>query len=190
MSYRFYLFEPGDGPDAVAAAHARLEALEHALVAGESERGAAPVWLGELRTVLGTRHPDLRQEAVATDAAWAPFAQYADPDDGVEIQLYGDSVSVTVPYWHSGERAEHMLLRVSDYLKTVRDVAGFVVYDPQLDRIVQLPGDLPRVNERYIHGTATLQQFAEQRLGPSQAAGNGRAAARRKPDEPPRNPNR
>ena len=156
MSYRFYLFEPGDGPDAVAAAHARLEALELSLVAGTAERGATPVWLGELRTALGTRHPDLRQEAVATDAAWAPFAQYADPDDGVEIQLYGDSVSVSIPFWHSGEQAEHVLLRVSDYLKTVQDITGFVVYDPQLDRVVQLPADLSRVTERYTrHSTLT-----------------------------------
>lgn len=162
MSYRLYLFDAGDSANAVAAAHAWLEAQERAVVAGAPARTTAPAWVDTLRTALSSRHPDLQAEAVPTDAAWPPVAQLVDPEDGVEIKLYVDHVAVTVPFWHSGDRAEHVLRRVFDYLTTAREITAFAVYDPQLDAALKPPSGLSRALERYTGAARKLHRWAEQ----------------------------
>ena len=76
------------------------------------------------------------------------------PQDGpgIQITLFDDEVSVTVPYWHSGARARNVWVVIWTYLRLLHDIGGMSVYDPQLDKVVDLDRDLPVVVKSYLSG--------------------------------------
>ncbi len=65
----------------------------------------------------------------------------ADDYTGIQITLWDSVADVTFPYWHSGEQARHVLLQVWDYLTLLQSQGGFVIYDSQLDRVIDLEAD-------------------------------------------------
>ncbi len=58
-----------------------------------------------------------------------------DGELATQITIYGDTVSITVPYWYSGEKAEEVFNNVTQYAKVIRQTAGYFVYDPQTDKV-------------------------------------------------------
>ena len=62
------------------------------------------------------------------------------PDDGngIQIELFDDEFTVTVPYWHAGAKTESTFQEIWKYLEIIQRESGFVLYDPQLDAILDI----------------------------------------------------
>ena len=48
---------------------------------------------------------------------------------GVQIQLFDDEAFVTVPFWHTGEKAAACFAQVWDLMRLICGVAGYAVFD-------------------------------------------------------------
>jgi len=71
--------------------------------------------------------------------------------EGLQIILFDDELSVSVPFWHQGQRARDVFARVWKYLKIMHTETGFPVYDTQFGRILDLTKDFEGVVSFYMH---------------------------------------
>lgn len=55
--------------------------------------------------------------------------------NGIQITLFDDEASVTVPFWHDGEKASDTFREIWGYLEIVCQETGYLAYDPQIDRV-------------------------------------------------------
>ncbi|MFI0503311.1 hypothetical protein ACH3WN_10650 [Streptomyces albogriseolus] len=53
---------------------------------------------------------------------------------GIDLSVFGDEVSITVPYWHAGEDAAVVLGKVFALSAIVEKETGLTAYDPQTER--------------------------------------------------------
>ena len=53
---------------------------------------------------------------------------------GAQIQLFEDEAFLTVPFWHTGEKAAACFRQTWDLMRIVCGVAGYAVFDAQMDR--------------------------------------------------------
>lgn len=53
---------------------------------------------------------------------------------GIDLSLFGDEVSITVPYWHAGDDAAVVLGKVFDLAAVIEKETGLTAYDPQVER--------------------------------------------------------
>jgi len=176
MSYDLYLLSPVPGEEPLKTAHAKC-AVESDVINPGPPRGDAE-----------TRKRHLMQELVAENPALEPFQfGYAEiarthgfseeearvryrhielngPDDGngIQITLYDDGADITVPYWHAPPAARLVFEEVWRYLRRLHDASGFFVYDPQLDRVIDVETDLSDVVARYNSVVAKLSQILDQ----------------------------
>lgn len=72
-----------------------------------------------------------------------------DDDNGIQITLYDDSADIAVPYWHDSDAAHCVFEEVWQYLTILAEHGGFEVYDPQLDRMLDLANDRGEVTMTY-----------------------------------------
>ena len=61
--------------------------------------------------------------------------------NGIQITLFDDEVSVTVPYWHQGSAARRVFEEIWSYLKIIEREGCFFTYDPQIERVLDLERD-------------------------------------------------
>ena len=61
--------------------------------------------------------------------------------NGIQITLFDDEASVTVPYWHRGVAARRVFEEIWSYLEIIEREGGFFTYDPQIDRVLDLGKD-------------------------------------------------
>lgn len=61
----------------------------------------------------------------------------SDDSFGIQIQLFDDEACVTIPFWHEDERAESCFRQVWEILGAICSVAGYAVFDPQMDRALE-----------------------------------------------------
>lgn len=82
------------------------------------------------------------------------------PGSGAEFRMQADEFRITVPNRHARGSADAVW---SDIWRVLRAVAaeGYMVFDPQLDRILDIDNDMQNVVTRYV-GTPppASQQFA------------------------------
>jgi hypothetical protein len=137
----FYALAPGDDPD---------EALERLL---EDEPPRDPQLEAELARVLTETEPSL--EPVRDEQGVVQL-------DGPEMQAYLEPghLLVTIPYWESVDLPAH-LRRLEAIAGALREWRGWVAFDPQLGRRLELPADAPEVERRFAAGVATAQAVAE-----------------------------
>ena len=57
--------------------------------------------------------------------------------DGIQITLFDDDASVTVPFWHEGDKAAATLRKIWSYLEIISRETGYLIYDPQIDRVFE-----------------------------------------------------
>jgi hypothetical protein len=69
--------------------------------------------------------------------------------NGIQIILFDDEASVTVPYRHHGEKASETFNEIWDYLEIIQRETGYLIFDPQLDRMLDLSRDFNEVVSRY-----------------------------------------
>ena len=60
-----------------------------------------------------------------------------DDSFGVQIQLFDDEAFVTVPFWHTGEKAAACFAQVWDLMRLICGAAGYAVFDGQMDRALK-----------------------------------------------------
>jgi hypothetical protein len=64
-----------------------------------------------------------------------------DNGNGIQIMLFDDEASVTVPYWHQGVAARRVFEEMWSYLEIMQREGGFFTYDPQIERVIHLNAD-------------------------------------------------
>lgn len=57
--------------------------------------------------------------------------------NGIQITLFDDEASVTVPFWHEGEKAADTFREIWGYLEIISREADYLIYDPQIDRVIE-----------------------------------------------------
>ncbi|WP_460066633.1 hypothetical protein [Streptomyces sp. YKOK-I1] len=63
---------------------------------------------------------------------------------GIGLSVFGDEVSITVPYWHAGDGAAVVLGQVSALAAIVEKETGLTAYDPQTERpLTETPPEGP-----------------------------------------------
>ena len=75
---------------------------------------------------------------------------------GIQITLLDDGASLTVPYWHKDIKAKAVFARIWQYLEVIQKISGYQIYDPQLDRIIDLVLDLDEVTKCYVNVVARI----------------------------------
>jgi hypothetical protein len=53
---------------------------------------------------------------------------------GIQASLFGDEVTIAVPYWHTGDQATKVLGSVYALAEVIEHETGLDAYDPQVDR--------------------------------------------------------
>nr|WP_319395939.1 hypothetical protein [uncultured Desulfobacter sp.] len=62
----------------------------------------------------------------------------SDDGNGIQITVYDNSATVTVPYWHTGETAKEIFEKIFEYLQIIQEESGYIIYDPQIESIIDL----------------------------------------------------
>jgi hypothetical protein len=57
--------------------------------------------------------------------------------NGIQITLFDDEASVTVPYWHEGDKAKETFQEIWNYLWIICRETGYLIYDPQIDQFIE-----------------------------------------------------
>ena len=58
--------------------------------------------------------------------------------NGIQVMLFDDDASVTVPYWHHGAAARRVFEEIWSYFEIMEREGGFFTYDPQIERVLDL----------------------------------------------------
>jgi GNAT superfamily N-acetyltransferase len=82
--------------------------------------------------------------------------------NGIQIVLHDDAATVSVPYWHTGEKAAEAFLELRRYLEIIRRETGYVVYDNQVGRMLAPAEDCTEALARY---NEIVRRDHEQRPG-------------------------
>ena len=59
-----------------------------------------------------------------------------DDPDGIQITLFDDEASVSVPFWHEGAQAEEAFREIWEYLQIISRESDYLIYDPQTERVM------------------------------------------------------
>src|SRR5262249_36294380 len=156
MSYDFYLFERRPGIDPLVTARAAQERDTEDIDPGP-QLPAKEARKKSIATALINANPALepfplgfeeiaksRGISVAEAKEKFRYLELNGPEDGngIQITLFDDCASLTVPYWHQGEDAKKVFSELWGYLSVIQQAAsGYEIYDPQLDCIINLSSD-------------------------------------------------
>ncbi|MCM2422825.1 hypothetical protein [Streptomyces sp. RKAG293] len=55
-------------------------------------------------------------------------------DGGIQLSVFGEEVSITVPYWHSGDQAASVFSKILALAAVVERETGRTAYDPQVEQ--------------------------------------------------------
>jgi hypothetical protein len=75
----------------------------------------------------------------------------SEDSNGIQVTLFDDTASLSVPYWHRDKKAKLVFLEIWSYLKAIQEEAGYQIYDPQLECIIDLPLDLEKATSCYAN---------------------------------------
>jgi len=133
MSYDFIFFPVVEGEDPLETAHRKLD--------------------GDTESILGTEadtpKEELNQRVKAALVAANPYFEIFENDQvieltslqdgtGIQIRLFSGEAALSVPFWHEGRRAAKVFGDIWRYSDIIHREAGYVLYDPQLDAILDL----------------------------------------------------
>jgi len=79
-------------------------------------------------------------------------------NNGIQVTLFDDEASLSVPYWHQGEKARRVFEEIWSYLEIIQHRGGFFTYDPQIECVLNLNSDFARVLERYLRVSVDLTE--------------------------------
>ena len=171
MSYYFHLFpaKPGVDPRAVAATNDdELEAGSRDPAKEATKRKVADALIAHdpgLEVSAFDYDEIARLHRMRVDVAYQRFRRLELTDvsaggSGVQIMLFDDSASVTVPFWHEGVGARADIERVWSYIDVICRATGYEVFDPQLDRVIER-GAFDEVFANYERAVRHVKDVAE-----------------------------
>jgi len=138
LSYDFHLIVLDRGEDVPRALERAQEREEE-----RSESDALDVTPAEADRVTQVG------EALRQHAPWLD-ADLVDEAGGVQIMVEGHMSYVHVAYWHEDEeKACDVLERVWKALQTMKTAGGYEIFDPQIDRRLDLDADFDEVLAAY-----------------------------------------
>jgi hypothetical protein len=179
MSYDLHFVPTQSGVDAASSAEASLATEELGINLGpldpakEARKRAIAADLIAADPVLSVYPFDFqdlaRIEGITEPEARVRFRhlELNGPEDGngIQITLFDDSASLTVPYWHDGSAAETVWDEIWSCV-AVLEQHGFATYDPQLERQVFRHADDAAVAEKYRQGVVFTRGVATELIRP------------------------
>jgi GNAT superfamily N-acetyltransferase len=81
-----------------------------------------------------------------------------DGGNGISITLRDDEASVSLPFWHETGKAQQTFQEVWVCLETICRQAGYVVYDPQSGRMLELETGLEAALASYTGAARRLRE--------------------------------
>jgi hypothetical protein len=177
MSYDLHLFQPVVGQEPLATAQAQLKVETEVINPGPPD-AHAEMRKQQLTRALIAENPALepyefgyaeiaRSSGISQDEARIRYrhVELNGPENGngIQITLCDASADMTIPYWHQPPAARQVFDEVWRYLRVLHQSGGFFVYDPQLDRVIDLDADLPEVTREYGRVVARIPGMIEQR---------------------------
>lgn len=120
------------------------------------------------------RDAQLEAELARVLARADPSLEPVRDEQGAVVQLDGPELQamfepghlfVAVPYWTSIDVAA-LLRRLEAIAGAVREWRGWVAWDPQLGRLIELPRDAPEIERKFAEGVDMAQAVARgERVG-------------------------
>ncbi|SDK33817.1 hypothetical protein SAMN05428985_103653 [Nocardioides sp. YR527] len=77
----------------------------------------------------------------ATEHVTEQSRELTDDASAIQVSVFGDELSITVPYWYQGEEAERLVALLREVARRVEEATGRVAYDPQADAAFLGTGD-------------------------------------------------
>jgi hypothetical protein len=162
MSYDLTMLEVREG-ETVESALERAEESNRPAAEGDRVRRETIAALLEHDPKLDVHETARYTELTSLDEAWP-----------VQVTVYGDQASITIPYWHSGDAASTALAAVWQLVEIIHDRTGWILYDHQLDGQVDIAAGPGRLLGDYEHGTSFLDEVAAEVLGSEAERGQRR----------------
>ena len=72
---------------------------------------------------------------------------------GIQIGLYPNCGTISVPYWHHGETAQVVFTEIWTYLEIIQEASGRLICDFQIEKIIDLATDFEVVLSTYTGTT-------------------------------------
>jgi len=140
------------GP-ASPATEERKRALSERLMAENPELQPYPFGYAEIARIDGISEAEARERYrhIELDGK--------DDGNGIQITIFDDHVDITVPYWHAGAAAQSTFEEIWRYLRIIEREMGYVTYDGQLDKLLDLSGDFAAVVARYEGVVAQMPEI-------------------------------
>lgn len=151
MSYDLELFEIEAGADLAAV----LSAREAAFVAKYPD-------MLNVQYTLPASHKSVAEKLTAQHAALQRFdskngmIELDHHEHGIQISIFEDAISVTVPYWHSGEVARLVFDEIWRHLTFIESETGYHTVDQQVGHVLDLSSDFSIVLSAYAEATSTI----------------------------------
>jgi hypothetical protein len=166
MSYDFWSFPTvaGEDPQATVQRLMEEEESEHESDAGDPDPKAearkkaladAIIKQNPQMTPFALEYDQIAEmQEITVEEAKKRFRyiELNGPDggNGIQITLEDDHATIAVPYWNQGAKADTVFKEIWGYLCVLHDAGGYVTYDPQLERLLDLDRDLGEAVKGYV----------------------------------------
>src|SRR2546428_662463 len=149
MSYDFRLFKRRADEDALATARSDSEVFPTTQPDPQKEalkRRVADALIGhnaQLHVFQFDYDAVAKSQKISVEEARLKFRHLEvngpeEDSNGIQITLFDDEASVTVPFRHEGDKATDTFREIWSYLEIISREAGYLIYDPQIDRVIDL----------------------------------------------------
>jgi hypothetical protein len=97
----------------------------------------------------------------------APLTELTSLDESkpAQVTLYGDQAFITIPYWHSGDEAKTAMGAVWRLVEIIHERTGWILYDEQEGRQVDIAAGPEQLIGGYEYGTAAVAEIAARESG-------------------------
>lgn len=146
VSYDFHLFQPskGEALREIALSDATFEAGPRDAAKEAMKRRLADALIAlnpRLRETQFDYEEISRLHRIRVDEVYerhrhVELGDTSPETNGIQITLYDDRASVTIPFWHRDEAAVEGFREMWAYFDIITREAGYRVYDAQLDRVL------------------------------------------------------
>jgi len=145
MSYDLYCYRANSATPNAAEAEALVEAINAAEEAGSTQQTSSDT-KERITAALIEHNPRLEpfkcdyikiaESLKIPEAEARSRYQHVElnPPEGylaIQLTVYDDHVFLSIPYWYHGSKADQVFSHLSEYLRIIRETAGFFAYDPQ-----------------------------------------------------------
>lgn len=80
-------------------------------------------------------------------------------DLATQITIFDNNVVISIPYWYSGEKAIEVFDKITNYVKIIRQTAGYFTYDPQIEKVFDPLSDNIEGIGIYLHTTEQINHI-------------------------------